>query len=102
MEKNGLEWNRTGAVRGLTNGGCDRQRLAEQKPVAGEDGVETADVGHEPLHEVQQKGVDENTVENGGRLAEETRPRWCVCEVGGCDGYSPADIGPFWILGDQQ
>ena len=53
-------------------GGVDGRQLAGRECVAGGDEAETADVR---LHEVRQNEVDENIE---GRLAEETRPRWCV------------------------
>ena len=54
---------------------ADGRRLAENVHIAGEDEVEKAD-GR--LHGIQQSEVDENTIVNERRLAEETRPRWCV------------------------
>jgi len=54
---------------------ADGRRLAENGYIAGEDEVEKAD-GR--LHGIQQSEVDENTVVNERRLAEKTRPRWCV------------------------
>lgn len=59
-------------------GGIDGQRPARCEPVVEEGGIETADIGHEPLHGFQQKEADKNTVVIGGDLAEETRPGWCV------------------------
>jgi hypothetical protein len=57
-------------------GGIDG--LTECEPVVGEGGMEIADVGQGPFHGAQEEEVGKNTVVNGGHMAEETRPRWCV------------------------
>lgn len=67
----GLDWKQSEVSPPGDIGG---QRPAEHDFVVGEGGVETAGVGHGPLHGAQQKQVDENTVANGVHLAEETRP----------------------------
>ena len=81
--ESGLKQSEVSPLRGI--GG-----LAEGEPAVEVDVMEIADVGHEPLHGDQQKEVGENTVANGGQLAEETRPGWCAAMwLAAVDGMLP-------------